>query len=173
MRRIIDLLAGLLCRVEAGHPLLARCADAGRGVIPEAHRLRPGLHPAVDQGDQADPVQRRLLVDPRSDDLQQCRVDVECVAGDIRNSRRADAGGPFEDAGGAQAALVTLALVASTAGRADPGQATVVAAIPQDRILVNTDCPQFLSELAECAVHRDRKSTRLNSSHGYISYAVL
>src|SRR5687768_18004736 len=29
------------------------------------------------------------------------------------------------------------------------------------------------NELFDAAAHRDRKSTRLNSSHGYISYAVF
>src|SRR2546422_4598300 len=37
------------------------------------------------------------------------------------------------------------------------------------------DCSELSAAIAECAPRqsRDRKSTRLNSSHGYISYAVF
>src|SRR2546429_552736 len=35
------------------------------------------------------------------------------------------------------------------------------------------DFPADGKNLFRLAVHRDRKSTRLNSSHGYISYAVF
>src|SRR2546422_7730785 len=42
-----------------------------------------------------------------------------------------------------------------------------------DRLhLVNLD-RAVLGQLVEVSVRRDRKSTRLNSSHGYISYAVF
>src|SRR2546429_4404720 len=36
-----------------------------------------------------------------------------------------------------------------------------------------TDCPRASPPLRLSTNHRDRKSTRLNSSHGYISYAVF
>src|SRR2546422_7370296 len=34
-------------------------------------------------------------------------------------------------------------------------------------------CSQVKSPRRQRSLHRDRKSTRLNSSHGYISYAVF
>src|SRR2546422_6980084 len=35
------------------------------------------------------------------------------------------------------------------------------------------DGPRLNERSCVCSQHRDRKSTRLNSSHGYISYAVF
>src|SRR5687768_17882052 len=39
--------------------------------------------------------------------------------------------------------------------------------------LVATDCRERMPRQERCEVLRDRKSTRLNSSYGYISYAVF
>src|SRR2546422_7141444 len=46
--------------------------------------------------------------------------------------------------------------------------------LPQERVL-KAEQPLILPALSNAAVitFRDRKSTRLNSSHGYISYAVF
>src|SRR3989449_5068556 len=57
-----------------------------------------------------------------------------------------------------------------------PGSADLIA-WPENAISdVLTDDPAYLAELAGLVREkraRDRKSTRLNSSHGYISYAVF
>src|SRR2546429_3033515 len=42
-----------------------------------------------------------------------------------------------------------------------------------ERILVVDDTPANIQTVAAILKGKDRKSTRLNSSHGYISYAVF
>src|SRR2546422_5427629 len=73
------------------------------------------------------------------------------------------------------ASTVLLAGVAGFAGLASLDGATVDAARGHAAVLANSLAWTFATtEWLKVLVHRrDRKSTRLNSSHGYISYAVF
>ncbi len=138
---------------ELGHPLVARCADAASGMVPETHRFRSSIHTAIDQRNQADPIQRRLVHHPHACDFKKRGIDVRCIAGHIgcpwiRNARR-----PLKDSRDTKAAFVNLALVSTSARRTNSGKASVVAAIPEDSVFINAEVPQFSAKLAEGAVH--------------------
>src|SRR5256884_5920883 len=54
--------------------------------------------------------------------------------------------------------------------------AALMPQIPAERLLLETDAPYLLPRDLKprpASRRKDRKSTRLNSSHGYISYAVF
>src|SRR2546422_5620358 len=64
--------------------------------------------------------------------------------------------------------LVALALGGPAAAQRDEGVVDELA-----RLLAAADTRVYDTALFREALRQDRKSTRLNSSHGYISYAVF
>ncbi len=144
--------AGLLEGEELGHPFRARGADAAGRVAPEAHALGPLRHLAVEEGDEADAVEGRLVRHLDAQNIEEGGIDVRGVAGHVGNPGLGDAGGPLEDGGHPQPALVDAALSRAAAGGLHVEPA-VVATVPEDGVLSDAEPRQFGAELAEGGVH--------------------
>ena len=130
------------------------------GFFPEAEGdgARAGADLASEEGLQADAIERlKEAVGGQADEVGDGGEEVD-DAGGVLGDAGLDAGGPFDDAGDAQAALIDGAFVAAQAAggvRLDLGQAAVVAVENDESVVGDAEVAQLLTEGADAAVHRD------------------
>src|SRR2546430_4283964 len=71
------------------------------------------------------------------------------------------------------AGVITVGGIAKGAGMIHPDMATLLAVLTTDAVAEPASLQPLLRRVADRSFNADRKSTRLNSSHSQISYAVF
>ena len=123
-----------------------RVSLAGVAARDEPQGFGTTLHPSLEQGQQADPIDDRLVFHGDANDIQHGGIHVHVAHGDVRAHGLGDLPGPFEQSDGA-AADAPFFLDAGSIG--DP---TVVADEPKQGIVSDAEPPQLFAQFADSSV---------------------